>query len=82
MNTVRQKFYNLRVQEIKARLIKELARVCREYCLEVWIEALNVAGALANSKWRKSENFYFPENLREVVEAAPEEAVLALTTIE
>ena len=82
MNTVRQKFYNLRVQETEARLIKESARVCREYCPEVWIEALNVVGALANSKWRKSENFYFPENLREVVEAAPKEAVLALTTIE
>lgn len=43
MDASEQKFYDLRVQEIEARLTKELARVCRNYCLEVWTEALNLA---------------------------------------
>ena len=30
-----KKFYDLRVQETKARLTDELAGVCRDYCLEV-----------------------------------------------
>ena len=58
-----QKFYDLRVQETEARLIDELVGVCRDYCLEVWIEALNVAGALANLEWRKIKNIYYPDDL-------------------
>ena len=49
-NTTGQKFYDLRLQETKARLTEELARVCREYCLKVWTEALNVAGAPVDLK--------------------------------
>ena len=33
--------------------------------------------APTDSKWRKAENVFYPENLREVPEAASEEAVLA-----
>jgi len=32
VNALEQKFYDLGVQEIKARLTEELAEVCREYC--------------------------------------------------
>ena len=81
-NTTRQKFYDLGVQETKAHLTKELAGVCREYCLEVWTEALNVAETPADSKWRKAENVFYPEDLRDVLEAAPEVATLAPTAAE
>ena len=81
-DTAGQKFYDLGVQEIEAWLSKELAAVCKEYCLEVWTEGLNVAGAPVDSKWRKAESIYYPENLREIPKAAPEEAVPAFTAAE
>ena len=65
-----QQFYDLGMQEIEAHLTDELVGVCRDYCLEVWIEALNLAGAPATSEWRKVENVYYPEDLREAPEAA------------
>ena len=70
------------MQEIEARLIEELAGVCREYCLEVRTEALNVGGASTNLKWRKVENAFYLEDHREVPEAALEEATLAPTVAE
>ena len=78
-NTTRKKFYDLGVQETKAQLTKELVGVCREYCLEVWTEALNVAEAPADLKWRKAENVLYTEDLRDVPKAAPEVATLAPT---
>ena len=48
-----------------------LVRVCHEFCLEVWTEALNVAKAPTNSELRKAENINYPEDLRE-----PPKAVL------
>ena len=44
-------------------LINELARVYKDYCLEVWTEALNMARALADLESRKIENIYYPEDL-------------------
>ena len=38
-----------------------------------------MAGAPANSKWRKVENVYYPEDLQKVPEATLEEVVPALT---
>lgn len=35
-----------------------------------------------DSKWRKAESVYYPENLREVPKAAPKEAVPAFTAAE
>ena len=63
VDAVGQKFYDLRVRETEVRLTDELAGVCKDYCLEVWIEALNQAGAPATSKWRKAENVYYLEDL-------------------
>ena len=40
---VEQASYNLRVQETEVRLADELVEVCRDYCQEVWVEALNLA---------------------------------------
>ena len=51
------------MQESEARLIEKLAGVCREYYLKVWTEALNMAGAPEDSKWRKAKNVYYLEDL-------------------
>ena len=48
----------------------ELAGVYRDYYLEVWTEALNLAGAPATSEWRKAEIVYYPKDLREAPEVA------------
>ena len=81
-NTTGQKFYDLGVQETKAQLTEELVAVYREYCLDVWTKTLNVARALTNLKWRKAENVFYPEDLREVPKVAPKDAVPAPTTAE
>ena len=43
-------FYDRRVQETKVRLAEELAEVYSDYCQEVWVEALNLAGVPATSE--------------------------------
>ena len=58
--------YERGVQETKMRLVEKVAGVCRDYCTKVWAEALNQAGVLADSKLRRAENTYFPEDIREV----------------
>ena len=42
--------YERGVQETEIRLADELAEVCRDYCKEVWAEALNQAGVPATSE--------------------------------
>ena len=48
----REASYNLEVEEIEIQLAEELAEVCKDYCKETWIEALNLVGVPAASKWR------------------------------
>ena len=62
-NVAGQKFYDLRVLETEARLTDELVGVCRDYCLKVWTEALNVVGVSVDLEWRKIEKIYYPEKL-------------------
>ena len=47
------------MEEIEVRLAEELAEVCRDYCKEVWVEALNQVGIPATSEWRLAENIYY-----------------------
>lgn len=79
-DATRKKFYDLGVQEIEARLTNKLAEVCRDYCLEVWTNALNVAKVPVNSEWRKTENVYYPTDIREVPTALPSLIAPALTS--
>lgn len=37
--------------------------VCRGYCLQVWTEALNIAGVDTSSELRKTENIFYPPAL-------------------
>ena len=50
VNALKQKFYDLGMQETDTRLTEELAEVYRDYCQEVWIKALNLAGVPTTSK--------------------------------
>ena len=60
----RQASYNLEVEESEIRLIEELAEVCRDYCKEMWVEALNLAGVPADSEWRQAGSVYYHPNIR------------------
>ena len=77
----RQKFYNPAIKETETRLTDELARVYRDYCLEVWTEVLNLTGVLAASEWRRAENVYYPPDFREAPKAllAPKIDVAPIT---
>jgi len=46
----KQASYDLGVQETEVCLVDELAEVCRDYCQEVWMEALNLVEVPATSE--------------------------------
>nr|POF23437.1 hypothetical protein CFP56_07349 [Quercus suber] len=66
-----------RVQETEVCLADELAKIYRDYCQEVWVEALNLVGVPATLEWRKAENIYYPVDIPEVLAALPSPATLA-----
>jgi len=78
----KQASYELGVQETEVRLADELAEVCRDYCKEVWLEALNLAGVLATLEWREARNIYYPLDIREVPTELPSSIALAPLSIE
>ena len=51
------------VLETETRLAEEVAEVCRNYCIETWVEVLNRAGIPTDSKLRRAENVFFPEDI-------------------
>ena len=76
----RQASYAVGVEETHARLIDELAEVCRDYCNVTWDEALNVAGVPSDSAWRQPGSIYYHPDIREVPGAIPSPSALALET--
>jgi len=74
--------YEQGVQEKEARLAKELTVVCRDYCSEVWAEALSRVEVSTTSEWRLAENVYNLEDIREAPTMLPSPAVLALPPLE
>ena len=52
LESVKQATYTLGVEETQVRLTEELAEACRDYCDAIWVEALNIAGVLADLEWR------------------------------
>ena len=50
-------------------MAKELVEVCREYCQEVWTEALNLAGIPVALEWWRAKNIYYPTNIRKALVA-------------
>ena len=63
--------YERGVLDTEKRLIEEVAGVCRDYCAEVWAEALNREGVPATFKLRSAENIFFPKDIREVPMTLP-----------
>ena len=73
-----QASYDRGVQETEIRLAKELAKVCRDYCKEVWAKVLNWAGVPATSEWRNVKNIFYLEDICEVLAMLLPSATLAL----
>ena len=57
--------YERRVQETETRLTAEVTAVCREYCAEMYSQALDRAGIPADSDLRRMDQVYYLEDLRE-----------------
>jgi len=66
------------VVETEERLAEQVAEVCRDYCTESWMEALNRAGISADSELRKTENMFFPKHIREIPVEDPISTALPL----
>ena len=66
--------YDRGVKDTEVRLAEEVATVCREYITLSWGIALDRAAFPVDSDLRKTENIFFPEDVREIPdEVAPEE---------
>ena len=65
----KQAFYILSVEETQARLTKELAEACRDYCNVTRDKALNVLGVPVDSGLRQLRSIYSHPNIREVLGA-------------
>ena len=59
-----------------------MAKVCRDYYKEVWLEALNLAGVPATSEWREVGNICYPSDIRDVPVELPPSIALAPPSIE
>ena len=70
--------YERGMEDAEKRLAKEVAEVCRDYCFETWVEALNHAGVPVDSKLRKAESVFFPEVIREAPANLPPTVTLSL----
>ena len=63
--------YEHGVLETETRLAEEVTEICRDYCTETWAEALNRVKVPADSKLKRSENVFFPEDIQEISKTLP-----------
>ena len=70
------------MEETHARLIEELAEVCRDYCMVSQSEALNLVGVPADSKWRQLGNVYYHPEIREILVTLPSSSTTTLESSE
>ena len=70
--------YERGVLETETRLTAKVTAVCREYCAETYNQALDRAGIPADSNLRRTDQVYYPEDLRENTTTPPPPAVLHL----
>ena len=64
--TEKQAAYTLGVEETQARLTEELSVVCRDYYDISWGKALDAAGVLVGSDFRRPESIYYDLEIREL----------------
>jgi len=72
--------YEREVMDTEARLIEEVAVVCRDYVTESWGVALDRVAVLAVFDLRRIENFFFPEDIREIPSFDPPEELPSTPT--
>lgn len=70
--------YKHGVKDTEARLTEEVVVVCRDYCTESWGVAMDQAGVPTNSKLRRIENIFFPEDIREIPDSDPPKKLLSI----
>ena len=70
--------YERGVEETEIRLAEEVARVCRDYCIETWTEELNNARVPVDFELRKAESIFFPKHIREAPVDLPPTIALPL----
>ena len=70
--------YERGVLEMETRLTAEVTAICREYCAEMYNQALDREGIPANSNLRRTNQVYYPEDLRENTTTPPPPATLPL----
>ena len=63
---------------MEARLTAEVTVVYRDYCAEIYYQALNRAGVPTKSDLRRADQVYYPEDIREDLIALPPPATLPL----
>ena len=63
--------YKRGVLETETRLAEKLAGVYKDYSAETWAKALNQARIPTDSKLRRTENVFFPKDMREVPTTLP-----------
>ena len=73
-------FYECGVKDTKAGLIEKVAVICKDYCTESWGVAMDRAGVPTDSKLRRIENIFFPEDIREIPDSDPLEKLLSVST--
>ena len=69
----KQAKYDVGVKEIENALKAQVIEVCRSYYLQVWTEALNLAGVDASLELKKTENISYALALRKVTQPAYKE---------
>ncbi|XP_050278232.1 uncharacterized protein LOC126719754 [Quercus robur] len=74
--------YQLGVGETEARLSEEIPEVCRDYCSISWAHALDAAGIPADSALRMPGSVFFPPEIRENPDGAPEASEQAMTILD
>ena len=72
--------YECGVKDTKAGLIEKVAVICKDYCTESWGVAMDRAGVPTDSKLRRIENIFFPEDIREIPDSDPLEKLLSVST--
>ena len=63
--------YKRGVLETETWLAKEVAGVCKDYCAEIWVEALNRAKVPEDFELRRAESVFFLEDIREALVVLP-----------
>ena len=63
--------YKRGVLDTETCLVEEVAILCRDYCTESWGVATDQVEVLADSKLRRVENIFFPDEIWEIPNTIP-----------